>query len=535
MCVSPIHELPGQPNASEPHLPAQGNLNGRKVTRYYPEIGESLPKTKEKWISTLKKIAIAVFIIMASAAIGFLAGGPIGAAIGAGVGAGIVLSLALVKIIHDLVSTKRLLYQLPQEGNHKALLPQNIAKLGKYTDVNLRLTENADESRDWKLKMIDAAEESIEFSCNFAGGELFRDALSRIETKLKNKADFRAHLILSHDDILESQDKEILKRLSETYPGKFEYLISDRHRKLGLSIHTEENHIKMLVIDGKYFVSGGTGMAPQFCRDNHVPAPGEKTSGLIPPAAKDTDLVGESTKLAELMRDQFFNLYRMWEIRTNGKEVPSRYFQLTKAKGICEDFHKNDGLFPNVRVKYMVSGPEHGTQNPIVREYVKRIERSTEKIRLAHWKFNPTSPIKDALQKAKAAHPDMKITAQLNGMSDSFSLGRYYLTHSNRAFYYLVDKVYEYTGAHQLYHKKVALFDKSHLMIGSFNFNKKSAKYDHEAMFVVKSKDLIAACQKSLKEDKARSVKVNSSHSICSNIFAKIYSNLLARVTQNEV
>ncbi len=531
MCALPVHELSGQPTVHDPALPPTGTLNGRKVERYYPEIGESLPKTKHKWISIVKKVALLAAIIIAASGIGFLVGGGLGMIVGIGVGAATSLSLTLVKVIHDLVSKKRLLYQLPAEGAHKT--PESAAKLGKYTEANLRLTENADESRDWKLKMIDAAEESIELSCNFAGGELFRDALSRVEKKLIDKGHFKAHILVSHDDILEQDDRELLKRLAASYPGRFEYLISDRHRKLGLSIHTEENHMKMLIVDGKYFVSGGTGLCAQFCRDSHIPQDGEKTDGLIPPAAKDTDLVGESTKVAELMRDQFFKLYRLWEIRTFQHDASSRYFALTQQKGVCPDFHKEERLYKDVRLKYIVGGPEHGTQNPIVREYEKRIDRAKEEIRLANWKFCPTSRIQQAFQRARANN--IKVKAHLNGMANAYSLGRYYLTHASRAFYYLVDKVYEYTGDHQLYHKKVTIFDSSHLIIGSFNFNKKSAKYDHEGIFVVKSADLTRACKLDLKEDKKRSVAVTSSHSICSDFFAKMYSWLVARVSQNEV
>jgi len=508
------------------------SLSVQSTHRHYPEIGEALPKEKPRWITVVKKIIITAALIFASTVIGCFAGGGIGAAIGLAIGVAVSATLLIAKCIHDLVSKKRLLYQLPQEGSHKALLPPDAASLGAYYKADVRLTETANESLFWKEKIIDAAEESIEISCNFAGGTLFRDVLSRIDKKMADKPAIKTHILLSHDNLLESADKEQLQTLATRYPDRFAYLISDRHRKFGLSIHTEENHMKMVVVDGKYFVSGGTGLSANFCRDTYQPQAGERTDGLIPPATKDTDLVGKSDKIAQLMRDQFFNLYRLWEIRTHEKEVSSRYFPLTKQAGHCPDFATKEGLLQDVRLKYIVSGPEHGNNNPIIREYQKRISRASKEIRIANWKFCPTAAIQGALLKAKADTPDIKVIAHLNGMADAFSLGRYYLTHTSRAFYHLVDKVYEYTGSHQLYHKKVTTFDNTHLMIGSFNFNKKSAKYDHEGMFVVKNSDIVKACKKDLQLDKKRSIKRYESHF---NFFAKIYSCLLARITQNEV
>lgn len=513
-------------------------LEGRSIKKVSaPGFGENRSRTKpDSWLDILKKVAAVALTVILGACIGFLVGGPIGAAIGAASGVALVGAVVVAKVVIDILGQKRFLRQLPDQGSHKALLPDNAPKVGKYYEANVRLTEKADCGFEWKKALIESAQESIELSVNFAGGSSYREVLELMDTKMTQNEQIKTHMIASVD-LLEPADKEMLNKMKEKFGDRFNVLITDRYYKVGLDFHSEENHVKMLVVDGKYFVGGGTGIHPRLSREHYdLEQDGEKptpAARLLDPASKDADIVGESKEIAHAMRDQFFNLYRLWEIRTTNSDHASRYFPLTREPGYCQKFAEGEGVIQHVRMKFLVGGPEHRGNNPIVKEYAKRISKAKSEIRIANWVLNPSKKIRRALKNAAALNPDLKRVAHLNGIGSNFSIGRLSQTHSGRGNYHLVDKIYEYRGHHQVYHKKVATFDDSHMIIGSFNLGKKSAKYDHEVAFVIKNKEVTELGRARLKKDKTHSKKIDQDSSIGKSAISRVVSFVFAQATQN--
>lgn len=507
-------------------------LAGRTIKKVSaPGFGEERSRIKpDSWLTILKKVAAVALTIIVAACIGLLVGGPIGAAIGAASGVGLVGAVVAGNVVIDLLSRKRFLRQLPPEGGHS--MSEDAPRVGKYYQANVRLTEKADCGFEWKKALIESAEESIELSVNFAGGSSYREVLKLMDQKMTQNACLKTHMIASVD-LLEAADKEMLKQMKEKFGERFNVLITDRHYKLDIDFHSEENHVKMLVVDGKYFVAGGTGIHPRLNREHYDAAQDVErptaAARLLDPASKDADIVGESTEIAHAMRDQFFNLYRLWEIRTTNADHNSRYFPLTKEPGYCQQFAEGEGLVQNVKMKFLVGGPEHRGNNPIVKEYVKRISKAKKEIRIANWMLNPSKKIRRALK--AAAVP--KRVAHLNGIGSNFSIGRLSQTHSGRGNYHLVDKIYEYKGHRQVYHKKVATFDDSHMIIGSFNLGRKSAKYDHEIAFVIKNKEVTQLARARLKKDKLHSKKVASESSVSASAISRVVSFVFAQATQN--
>ena len=78
--------------------------------------------------------------------------------------------------------------------------------LGKFVNTDVRVSNHATESLEWKKELIRNAEQSIELSANFAGGEVFRDVLSIIESRMEKKVELKVHLLLSAD-LIEKTDK----------------------------------------------------------------------------------------------------------------------------------------------------------------------------------------------------------------------------------------------------------------------------------------------------------------------------------------
>jgi phosphatidylserine/phosphatidylglycerophosphate/cardiolipin synthase-like enzyme len=329
----------------------------------------------------------------------------------------------------------------------------------------------------------------------------------------------------------------MIESLKNKYKERFEVLVSDRHIHFGLDFHTEENHVKMLVVDGKYFVVGGTGLHPQLCREEYDPAADQENptygAKLLDPAVKDSDVVGCSQSIASCMRDQFFNLYRIWEIRTHNKKHVSRFYPIGESNARVEAFHAEEGPFKNARMKVLVGGPEHRGNNPIVKQYEKRIIKAREEVRLASYVFGPSKKIRRALKNAKIVNPNLRRIGHFNGTGEHFSIQKLSAKHCGRGLYYLVDKVYEFADQHAIYHKKIATFDNTHMIIGSFNLGKKSAKHDHEIVLVVKDRLAVEACRNGLKEDKKMSSIVAAETGFFQPFLSKILSFIFAKTMQN--
>lgn len=452
-------------------------LQGHQVKKiHYAEFGEKV--AQDEWLIWKKigKIALIVFGIITLP-----------------LGVGIVLLYAAEKI-----DTKPVVTEAPSKT-------KDPLRVGKYYQANVRLTATTDEGFVWKKQLISSAESSIELSCNFAGGSHFREILCLIDAQMSKSEKLKVHII-SSNDLLEKSDLEELQRLKTCYGERFQSLVTDRSLKVGLSIHTEENHVKMLVVDGKYFVGGGTGIHPQLCRAASNPADDTETptnsAKLLPAAASDLDIVGESREIATVMRKQFFNLYQLYETG------PNRHFPIDGPQGVCTAFTQEPGLIENVRMKFIVGGPEHRGKNPINLHYAKRIEEAQSEIRLANWEFNPSSEVREALQKAKNPQKRKKVVFLATGLPHLGLVSRTLLVLINRGAYSLADKVYEYQEPDAWIHKKVGTFDDTHMMIGSYNLGKKSAQFDHEVAFVIKDSRVTSLCKKNLKNDKLSSTKI---------------------------
>lgn len=519
-----------QAQAAKPEI--EGQLGPRSVKTYGPSFGQKTAKDKEGLTSLIVKVAACAVVIAASAFVGFLVGGLPGAVIGAAIAVKVLSTTAIVKSIIDSLTDFRLAKEIPQTPH-----PEGASKPGKYAQAAIRLTKSADETLAWKKELLSQAEESIEISGNYAGGTDFREVLDLIDTRMKQKERLKTHLLVSLP-LLEDEDKVAIERLKTAYGTRFEVLITDAsfHFDVGTMPYSEENHVKMVVVDGKYFVAGGSGIHPRLCHEK-IDEKGPKenptmAAKFLEPTSRDTDIVGESMKIAQGMRHEFFNLWHLWEIRTLDNDPKSRYFPLTGVKGHSEKFSSAEGLYKDVRMKYLVGGPEHRGNNAIVKAYAKRIGKAKEKIALASLLFNPSKKIQKALQTARQNNPTMKMTAYLNGRCDSTFL-RQLLLFAAKRHYPLMDEIYEYGQPDQLYHKKVATFDKSHMIIGSFNLGKKSAEFDHEIAFVIKDARLVANCELDLKEDATRSRLLKREEIATVSPFMTVVGHVSAILSEN--
>jgi phosphatidylserine/phosphatidylglycerophosphate/cardiolipin synthase-like enzyme len=379
--------------------------------------------------------------------------------------------------------------------------------LGTFVKTAVRVSNHATESLEWKKAIISSAKQSIELSGNFVGGEAFRDVLDLMEDRMKLYPELQVHLLMS-PDLLESEDLEKLNDLQTRYPNQFHFLVTERVYTIVPRPLSEENHVKLLVVDEKYFVTGGTGIHEKMAREVVPENQGEGGSfgsKFIDKAFRDSDLIGRGD-VAMTMRNQFYNLYRIWEYRVTGQSE-SRYFALDveEEKGVCATFDVEENLINDVDVKFVVGGPEHRGNNPITHEISQLISGAQEEVRLANLLFNPDEEIKESLAQKKRA--GVAIKGYFNGTGEQSSAGHYMYALPCRYNYDLLTEAYEYDVRDQLYHKKVTTIDSDLTVIGTANLGVKSAMCDYESICVIRDRRVNGLMKEALDEDRDHSAQ----------------------------
>ena len=254
------------------------------------------------------------------------------------------------KIFHNYHNHRNKLAFTPGENN------PNAPQLGQFTNVDLRISNHTTESYEWKKALIASAKVSIEISANFTGGKALKETLNLIEERMELFPDLKCHFLMSKD-MLTAEDIVILGQMKERN-SNFNYLITDRIANIGKEPSTEENHVKMVLVDGKYFAMGGSGIHERMAREeipNNLAKNQSISDKVLDQAFRDTDIIGNG-EVAETMRNQFFNLYRIWEFRMQGADI-DRYFPGQPDKsGRCELFHEEEGLIKNSRSNTLLVG-----------------------------------------------------------------------------------------------------------------------------------------------------------------------------------
>jgi hypothetical protein len=239
------------------------------------------------------------------------------------------------------------LYNLPPE--HQALAIETAADVPNPKQAfkaDLIVYNSGHQSWEMKKEMIRSAQQSIECSFNFAGGPFLHEFLDICSNRLMN-SNVKIHLLLE-DIISEKTDREKMEEIQRLYPDRFFYQIARKMHSSGSLVGTEENHSKLLVVDGKYFMMGSTGVHETFCGEpiEYNQENISKHRKTLPVARhEDSDIAGAAKdNLAFLMRDEFFRLYTVWSFRlkTPLKHNEGVYFSVDPTPTICASFDNHE-------------------------------------------------------------------------------------------------------------------------------------------------------------------------------------------------
>lgn len=489
------------------------SINSITFNKRIPGWGEpaAISKSFKKFVrdNLTKKTANYAMIVFAAMGIGACVGGIKGAVVAAIITAA---SIALIELFRQIwgaaYEDKKMNSVLP--GQVLKSIPDNGPELGKESLVDLRLSTNVADAFAWKKKLIETAEQSIEISPNFVGGAAFIEFLKIIERRMKDRPNLKVHMIYSTEQ-LEKDNEIYLKKLVDTYPN-FKCLPTSLQVHLSSAHWTEENHSKLLIVDEKYFVVGGSAIADQQVTEVVQPdyKPTSLVNKLMPGSFRDSDVVGEGI-IASRMRTEFFKLYSVWEQRSKGSTT-SHYFQVTGIKGNNAEFSQSEGLFKNVALKLYVGGPEHYGENPITNIMAELIRSAKKTVRIANSIFHPDKKIVEALKLVKKSKK-VKVTGQFNG-----NVYKGMLVYPSRPNYSLLDRVHEYKNGKTMYHHKIQIIDDRKVIIGSYNLGYKSAYFDHEIAVVIDDERVAANISAALDEDLAKSEEFKKRHPLIQKI-----------------
>lgn len=398
-------------------------------------------------------------------------------------------------------------------------------------------TKNADESLQMKYALLRGANRSIEMATGYAQGEVFQQVLDIIADQLSNKPQMQVHLVMSEAaDLISPDNRNYIYLLTTTYPDRFHAIYSPN---TGLifqesQLYTTENHLKLLIVDEKYFLLGGTNLVDSLSRSQPLDAQGTGPAvHFLPKGASDMDMV-VSGPMAQKLRQEFYTVFEMYKTSTSlsNSSGPytaqaSEYFPVAEEeKGSIAAFEGNPSVVRAVPAYAVISGPRFQLHH-IGDYYTGLIKNAQSSIQLANMYFFPTKRLYDAL--LDAANRDVAITLITNTLNFKIALSNSTIAlyaQLNRYNYFPMIMgrtynslqfiqaaleqpknvtIYEYNQEFILYHKKVMTVDGRYTVIGSYNLGSKSEDADFEVALFVDSAAVTAQVDQILEADKARS------------------------------
>jgi len=375
------------------------------------------------------------------------------------------------------------------------------------------ISKNTKETSTWKKLLIAHAHHSIELSGCYCGGKVFDETLKLLKERLE-KAPHLCVRILSVKDLVTSSNRKNLRKLQALFPQRFHYLLTSRKVAFFPKLKIMENHVKVLIVDEKYFIIGGSNLSDACNLTIRESAEKRKFSLLdwvMGAGMCDMDAIA-SGPLAETIRQKFYTLWTKWQnFQTGSASVKYTPLDDTERRAAIPLFDQNTrDIDHDVPMECVTSGPEDGGDNACVQTLTHFFNRAQNTIVMGNMVFNEKSLIA-YLQKASERKVQISLITNGNKQGES-SIGKRILTTANRSNYSLLSpqhtEIYEYGIRGYVYHKKVTVIDGKITLIGSMNISSKSVSCDDEILLVIYSKAVAKRVLSILSEDIKYSEKI---------------------------
>lgn len=559
-----------QTNFLNPALINKSPIIPQKIDLTHSQPEDGMGKTA----NTVKMVAFAILLAAAAIVAGALVGLAVSAVIAAcvcaphiialgvaiGAGIGFIAAIAVSSVLaHNRY--KNIPYTLPawkpKHGTPPIPLNQTL------TNNRVLATKDSAETTRWKLDLMRSAEHSIELSGSYCGGKPFQDALAIIEERLRAKPRLKVRIIAA-GSMLERADRSKLRQLEQTWPSRFHCLTTDMKFRAFTDpdsslplIHTVENHVKVLVVDEKYVVIGGSNLQTNLCgAGDAFVKPSENASMQEKMLhwmghTRDMDVVMEGPEIAKTFRWQFYRqVWGKWATQMQNEKAlkHGRYFPVTK-RGTCQVWEQAEArIFNKVPMKALAS--ELGEPNSITSEIVDMLATAKKTIYVANLACSPQPKLHEAL--VNAAANGKRIIYFSNWPHDKAPSSKKLFPGNGRALLPIMigshdipsdatlddlrsrmkDVTYfAYNVPNTMLHHKVWTTDER-VIIGSNNASWRSEYSDDEFAVSMTSPDLAKTVQETIKQDiierseKVQLSEVHSAYKSFSGLIAKKLSPL---------
>ncbi|SPN73570.1 cardiolipin synthetase,cardiolipin synthase [Chlamydia serpentis] len=407
-------------------------------------------------------------------------------------------------------------------------------------NIGVFVYDNGLEAFEQLLRCIDHANSYVELCPCMTGGRLLKDMLDHLDARMNEVPELCSYIIIQ-PTFTDAEDQSLLKALKQSYPDRFFYVFTGCPPSTSImSPNVIEMHIKLSIIDGKYFILGGTNFEEFMCtRGDEIPkeidSPRLFVSGVRRPLAfRDQDIMLRSVALGLELRKEFHKQFAMWDYYANNAwfinnpedfadSCPPLTFEQAEATTFPElDDHEDLILVESSKVRVVLGGPHDKQPNPVTQEYVKLIRAARSSVKLAHMYFIPKDEILNALIDVTRNH-NVHLSLITNGCHDlSPSITRPYAW-GNRINYFALSygsrypiwkkwfclqlqpyerlSIYEFAIWETQLHKKCMIIDNSIFVIGSYNLGKKSDAFDYESIVVIESAEVAEKAAKIFAKD----------------------------------
>lgn len=382
------------------------------------------------------------------------------------------------------------------------------------------LTKDSGETQEWKIRLIQEAKLSLEISTGFCLGAVFEHLLDTVHEKLMENSEIKINLLLFQAlTFITAEHIQFLETLQSQYSDRFTYCITKASGLMqqGEKIYVTESHTKLMIVDEKYVLLGGTNLVDQLSTTDVNKYPRQDTLGsdFLPGAASDMDAVVRGP-VAKKLRKEYYQMVTLFKsgesLDENKGEFQSSdtgFFPIPET-GRTEIalFDANPETTHGARVFGVITGPrmQLHTIGNIYEDLIKNAQISID---IGNMYFFPRASIFDAL--LNAVNRDVHVSLVTNGVHNETSLSNSTKStygHLNRLNYFplMSGKTFRFwelfsakdakqknVAIHELnlvdvlYHKKVMTVDDRYSVIGSYNLGIKSEDADYEVAVVIES------------------------------------------------
>ena len=343
-----------------------------------------------------------------------------------------------------------------------------------------------EESTVWKIALIKNAKQSIELATGFIGGEMFAKIVLLLRDQLLREPNLQVHLGVASCLLLDSGSEEVLKRIQQQFPNRFHYQITSMALSLkGGHWQTCEQHVKLLVVDEKYFVTGGTNLYDSYCQSEVKDAEifyFDPVKQFRPRACFDMDICCTGP-LVQDMRKRFFEL---WNVAGDANQ--RAYFPLQETPlAAVEEIDRDPRRVDSVPLRVISSGP-HLRYGQCTDHYLYTMRKAEKCLDIMHMYLHPHKSIQRELETTLERGLSLRIVTSGNSRN-SFSPVPRAFGFFNRSYFAPLSRaqIYEFAQDNVLYHKKVLIVDQRFSLIGSYNLGKKSHYGDYELVVDIDS------------------------------------------------